>query len=38
MGLGLNTVRPTRDRVAGYLAAHRLAGMPIDANLIRYGS
>lgn len=38
MVLGLNTVRPTRERVAGYLTAHRLAGVPVDAGLIRYGT
>ena len=38
MVLGLESLRPTRDRVAGYLAAHRLAGGSVDAALIRYGS
>ncbi len=36
--LGLESLRPTRDRVAGYLAAHRIAGLPFDPHLVRYGS
>ncbi len=38
MVLGMESLRPTRDRVTGYLAAHRAAGVPVDAALICYGS
>ena len=38
MVVGSESLRPTRDRVAGYLAGNRLAGIPVDAAPIRYGS
>lgn len=38
MVLGLESLWPTRGRVAGFLAAPRLAGTPVDTALIRYGA
>ena len=34
---GPDTIRPSRERLAGYLEAHRAGGVPVDEDLIRLG-
>ena len=34
---GPDTIRPSRERLAGYLEAHRAGGVPVDEDLVRLG-